>query len=355
MNPFTLLLLSLFFFYRRYTALNIITQPNDPLPVRKTYQFPRPVWIENIAVRFNNDLLLTRLDAPELWLLNFESPDPDPVLIHSFPFALAVTGIVEIAPDVFAVSVGNYTLATGPFRRSWAVYRVDLNGWNSNTSSPVGTSPLGAVQVTKIADIPSAVYLKGMALLSERYILMSDMRSGRIYRLDLLRGQHAILVSDSLMAAVPQSIFGPSGINGLHVRDSHLYFTNTGQNILAKQPIHPHGTAAGPASVIAHTTSPTDYFDGFTFGPQGDVYIGTGSGNTVVRLTQSGEGPAVLVVGGLDSLLVPEPTNFAFGRGDYEGVLYVATAGAQAAPVQGRYLTGGSVVALEVVMGSPQG
>ncbi len=266
---------------------------------------------------------------------------------------------MEIAPDVFAVTAGNYTLATGPVRLSWAVWRVDLNGWNSNTSSSVGTSPLGAVQVSKIASVLSAVYLKGMALLSDRYVLLSDMRGGRIYRLDVLTGQYAIFIPDSLMAAVPQAIFGPSGINGLQVRDSHLYFTNTGQNILAKQPILTHGhgsdgTPAGPAEIIARTTSATDYFDGFTFGAQGDVYIGTGSGNTVVRLTQEGEGPAELVAGDLNSLLVAEPTNSAFGRGGYEGVLYVATAGAQAAPVQGRYTAGGSVVAIEVETGISQ-
>ncbi len=267
---------------------------------------------------------------------------------------------MEIAPDVFAVTAGNYTLATGPVRLSWAVWRVDLNGWNSNTSSSVGTSPLGAVQVSKIASVLSAVYLKGMALLSDRYVLLSDMRGGRIYRLDVLTGQYAIFIPDSLMAPFPQAIFGPSGINGLQVRDSHLYFTNTGQNILAKQPIlaHGHGSdgaPAGPAAIIARTASPTDYFDGFTFGAQGDVYIGTGSGNTVVRLTQEGEGPAELVAGDLNSLLVAEPTNSAFGRGRYEGVLYVAMAGAQAAPVQGRYTRGGSVVAIEVETGSSRG
>lgn len=91
----------------------------------------------------------------------------------------------------------------------------------------------------------------------------------------------------------------------------------------------------------------TDYFDKCTFGAHGDAYLVTGSGNTVVRLSQPG-GPEVRIAGSLDSLLLAEPTACAFGRSFLDqGVLYVVMAGGLAALVQGRYVPGGSVVAIE--------
>lgn len=277
------------------------------------------------------------------------SRDVRPELVYRFPNALGLTGVAEIAPDVFAVSAGNYTLASGPTTGSWAVWRVDLSGWR--TSSPKQTLTLAASQVSKIADIREAAYLKGMTQLSEQHVLLSDFRAGVVYRLDVNTGAYTVVIEDSLTAAVPQSIFGDSGISGLRVHDGHLYFTNTGQNIFAKMPIHADGTSAGTASVIAHTEASTDYFDGFTFGAHGDVYIGAGSGNTVVKFPQAG-GP---VAGRLNSTLIAEPTNCAFGRGPSDqSVLYVVGAGGVAAPVQGRSVTGGKILAIEAETERPE-
>ena len=339
-----LLLLCLF----RYgcTALTAISRPNVPASVYGGFVFPRGAWIENIAIRYNGQQLLTRLDTPELYLLQLETWNGHSVLVYRFPGVLALTGIVEIAPDVFAVCVGNYTLASGPTTGSWAVWRLDLNGWDSTPSKE--TLPLPADHVSKIADVTEAAYLKGMSLLSDQYVLLSDFRAGVVYRLDVHSGVYKVVAEDGLMVAVPQPIFGTSGVNGLRVRDGHLYFTNTGQNIFAKIPINADGTPSGTASVIAHTPASADYFDGFTFGADGAVYLGTGSGNTVVRVSQSG-GPVVRIAGQLKSTTLAEPTNCAFGRGATDqGVLYVATAGGIAAPVQGRYTRGGALMVIHL-------
>lgn len=330
------------------TASTAITHPNAPNPVIGGFAFPKGAWIENIAIRSNGQQLLTRLDSPEIYLLQLETWNPHSILVYRFPGVQALTGIVEIAPDVFAVTAGNYTLASGPTTGSWAVWRVDLNGWNS--TPPEGTLPLPASHVSKIADVTEAAYLKGMSLLSDRYVLLSDFRAGVVYRLDFNSGAYKIVIEDGLMVAVPQPIFGASGVNGLRVRDGYLYFTNTGQNILAKIPINADGIPSGTASVITHTPASTDYFDGFTFDAHGDVYLGTGSGNTLVRVSQSG-GPVVKIAGRLDSTTLAGPTNCAFGRGATDqGVLYVAITGGIAAPVQGRYYRGGALMVIHLEM-----
>ena len=245
---------------------------------------------------------------------------------------------------------GNYTLASGPTLGSWSVWRLDLSDWS--TTPPNETLTLTASQVSKIANIPDAVHLKGMTQLSEQYVLMSDTSAGFVYRLDVTTGAYRLVIATSLTVAVPQPIFGTCGINSLHVREGYLCFTYTGQNIFAKAPIYADGTPAGIASIVAHTAASPDYFDGFTFGAHGAAYLVTGSGNTVVRLSQSG-GPQVKIAGQLESLLLAEPTACAFGRGVSDrGVLYVVTGGGLTAPVQGRYVHGGSVVAIEAEVGS---
>ena len=343
MHYSTLLILCLFCY--DCTALTVISQPNAPNPVVGGFGFGTGAWAENIAIRSNGQQLITRLDTPELYLLQLETWNPHSILVYRFPGVLALTGIVEIAPDVFAVSAGNYTLDSGPTTGSWAVWRLDLNGWDS--TPPEGTLPLPASHVSKIADVTEAAYLKGMSLLSERYVLLSDFRAGVVYRLDANSGAYKVVIEDSLMVAVPQPIFGASGVNGLRVLDGYLYFTNTGQNIFAKIPVNADGTPSGTASVIARTPASTDYFDGFTFGPHGDVYLGTGSGNTLVRVSQSG-GPVVRIAGRPDSLTLAEPTNCAFGRGATDrGVLYLAIAGGIAAPIQGRS-RGGALMVVRV-------
>ena len=341
MNCSTFLILCLF--CCNCTALRTISHSNPIF--RIGYRFAKGSWAENIAIRSNGQQLYTRLDVPELYLLDIESRDPHPILVYRFPNVLAVTGIAEVAPDVFTVSAGNYTLASGPTTGSWAVWRVDLNGWSTTSSLT-----LSAPQVSKIADITEAAYLKGMSQLSERYVLLSDFRAGLVYRLDINTGAYTVVIKNNLTAAVPQPIFGLSGVNSLRLRDGHLYFTNTGQNIFAKIPIHADGTPAGTTSIVAHTASSTDYFDGFTFGAHGAAYLVTGSSNTIVRLSpSSGGGPQVRIAGALNSTILAEPTNCAFGRGvSDQGVLYVVTAGGVAAPVQGKYVHGGALIALNV-------
>lgn len=343
----TLLVLCVVFCYS-CTASLTITQPTSPASerIRYAYVFERGSWIESIAARPNGQLLITRLDIPELWLVECTRRDIVPVLLYRFSNVQALTGVVEIAPDVFAVSAGNYTLGSGPTPGSWSVWRVDLSGYVP--PSPSETPALPESRVSKIADVPEVAHLKAMTRLSGRYVLFSDFRAGVVYRLHVDTGAYEVVIADGLTAAVTQPIFDIAGVSGLHLRDGDLYFTNTGQNILAKIPIHADGTPAGAASIVAHTAGLTDYFDGFTFGAHGDIYLGTGAENTVVRLPQSG-GPQVHIAGDPGSSLIAEPTALAFGRGvEDQGVLYVVTGGGLLAPTPGRGTSPARLVAIEV-------
>ena len=327
------------------TALDLVSNPviapSVGDPVQMVYRWPKGTWVENLATRDNGEVLVTRLGSNELYALDFESGDAQPTVVYRFPDVQALTGIAEIAPNVFAVIAGNVTFR-GPTPGSWTVWRLDLTDWDLRMGSH--TQPLAVSKVSKIADITEVAYAKGMTQLSDQYLLVSDFAAGAVYRLDVNTGAYKVVVRDSLMAAVPNEYYPLAGVNALQVRDGDLYFTNRGQKIFAKIPINADGTPSGVASVVARPQNPTDFFYGFTFGAHGDIYIGTGAGNTVLKLDPSGGSP-VTIAGRPDAMMLAGPTNFAFGRGpEDKGVLYVATTGGLGGPVHGYYWIGGAVV-----------
>ena len=66
-------------------------------------------WVENLAIRSNDAILATLLTTPELYQID-PSQRTDPILIHTFPFALGLAGITEAEPDVFYIVAGNSTV-----------------------------------------------------------------------------------------------------------------------------------------------------------------------------------------------------------------------------------------------------
>jgi hypothetical protein len=85
---------------------------NEPeVQVETLFQFPKNgSWVDNIALRSDGSLLLTRLDVPEVWSVNTTSGNA--TLAYSFPNATSCFGISEIDSDVFAVVVGNFSTET---------------------------------------------------------------------------------------------------------------------------------------------------------------------------------------------------------------------------------------------------
>jgi hypothetical protein len=81
-------------------------------PVLRTVtQFPNLTWVENLAVRSNGQVLVTLLTTPELVLVD-PFNDGKQVVVHQFPNVVGLTGIAEIAEDVFAVASGNFSVKT---------------------------------------------------------------------------------------------------------------------------------------------------------------------------------------------------------------------------------------------------
>ncbi|KAK8001700.1 hypothetical protein PG991_013922 [Apiospora marii] len=345
-------------------------RPPTPF-VTTLYQYPLGNWIENIAVRASGELLLTLLNTPHVDQIDPSLTNPTPVHVHDFagvPKAASVFGIAEIDPDVFAVAVGNYSMKTGAEPGSWGVWRLDLKE-NDADKGP-------EAHVRLIADMPEALLLNGMSSLPgssrggrsptadtadlERPsdILVGDLQQGLIYHVDTVTGSYHVAINDTLTVAEPKQPFtNLVGVNGMHTDpadDSNLYFANTGQDIFAKVAIdRATGAATGKAEVVASIMDAnTMQYDDFAIRGN-DVYLVTGSGNSIEQLCLADGKPRgrVILAGNLNSTEIAEPTACAFGRTPADAhVLYVVTAGGLASPINGTVTVGAQVLALDTRM-----
>ena len=76
--------------------------------LRTVATFPKNYVLENLAVRSDNSVLVTAPTHKELWYVP-SSKDGQPVepeLLFTFP--QLATGIVEVEPNVFYISVGDF-------------------------------------------------------------------------------------------------------------------------------------------------------------------------------------------------------------------------------------------------------
>lgn len=168
-----------------------------------------------------------------------------------------------------------------------------------------------------------------------------------IYRLDIESGDVATVLNDTFTAAVPIPHFAPSGVDGLHVRNGELFFSNVGQQKLFKVPIDEDGTSSGPVTVVASGLSTLDGYDDFTFDCAGNIFVTTGGGNSIEMISADGS-QQVIIAGDVNSTAIAEPTSCVFGRGLHDkNVLYVVTAGGLGLQVNGDTIIGGQLVAVK--------
>lgn len=302
---------------------------------RDIYQFPnKGTWVENLAVRSNGQIIITRLDVPQIFQVNPFTPGQPPTLIAEFPGYLGTIGIAEVSPDVFVVAMGNYSVATrANTPKSYAVWNVDMRSFNGQP---------GSAKTSKITDIPEAILLNGVTLLDggDATVLVADSGLGVVYRVDTKASTYEIVQDDASMKATGL------GVNGLRVRNGNLFFTNGGKNTFTKVPINRDGTAAGAYQTIV--TNTVGSFDDFALDILGDAFAAQGGGgNQIVKISRGGV--ETEVAGNINSTAIAGPTSARFGRTLMDlTTLYVTTNGGLTGPVDGTIVEGGKIVAVDV-------
>ncbi|KAF7887771.1 hypothetical protein EAF00_010065 [Botryotinia globosa] len=311
-----------------------------PLPVTELQFLGDKTWAENIAVRSNGQLLITRLDTPILQLLD-PSNQTAAITLHTFNTTtyIGLLGITEITPfsDVFYVAVQTpYTAVfTKATNYSNAIYKVDLNTFSSKagilTSAPT---------VSHIVDLPESVLLNGMDTLDPEHILISDSILGQIYNVNVATSSYTIPLRLSSMA-IPPSSEAHLGINGIHYRSPYLYFDNLGASTFNRVPIAPITAAPTSDSVLlVNVTSPDD----FIIREDGTIFL-CGNDQDTLFMWKQGMSEAVAVAGSNTSTVLAGVTAGAFERvGGKEGKrLWLTTSGAQAQAINGTITTGATV------------
>lgn len=294
--------------------------------------FPQKYFLENLAVRADGSLLVTAVLQRELWWV----PPPragelvDPVLLHTFDHP--VTGIVEVAPDVFVAN-----LTEGYTTGESHLARIDLTDWAPG--QPV------TPEIVYTFD-ERARALNGSCLLAPGVLAVADCFAGLIWRVDLDQdARHAsaqVWLDHDTMAFDPDSGVPPPpqpGVNGVRYgpHTGYLYYTSTAQKVFMRVAVDPSTlNPSGSAEFVAAI----DNADDFCLDEQaGFAYVTRHRANTIDRVPlQPRHGSEVRHLAGdpFDETLVG-PSSAAWGRagGERGRVAYVTTDGGTTAPPDG--------------------
>ncbi|KAG4432311.1 hypothetical protein IFR05_012218 [Cadophora sp. M221] len=306
----------------------------DPLlPSKLIHQFPLPTWIENLAIRANGTILVTLLTTPGLYLVDPKTPS-SATLVANFPEVTGLTGIIEVQPEIFYIAGGNFDLTNFANEAgSYWIWEVDMRYFSTDSQA----------KIRQVTNLPLAGLPNGFELLSREkgMILIADSDVGAVWKLNVKDGKYEIAVQvDEMKPPPPPGL--PMGINGIKIRDGYLYWTNTGEKTFCRVQITDDATAIGDVKVLERDT----LVDDFVFDDHGNAWLAQNVMNIIgVRKATGG---VTTVAGVADHLTVAGATSCQFGRTKEENnVLYVATSGGLAAPINGTVVEGGKVVAVD--------
>jgi hypothetical protein len=290
-------------------------------------EFPVHFFLENIAVRHDNSMLISVVTQKQLYFL----PPPreggalKPTLLHTF--GELATGIAELEPDVFVVLTTNaYTT------HETYLHRLDLRDW----------TPGSPVSPELILTLPKEVLaLNGCCALSPKTILAADSFGGAIWRIDFrdegLAPQARLWLQHESMAHVKDNLPPPPqpGISGLRysARRGYAYYTTTGQKLFMRVRVDPvtFSSAGEPEQIAAG-----GMYDDFCIDDdRGVAYLTVHRENRIDQVPlEPGRGDVRALAGEPSNDILLGPSSAAWSRAPSETgrVVYVTTDGGQTAP-----------------------
>lgn len=307
----------------------------NPTTTREIFHFANATFIENIALRPNGHLLLDTFDNGRMYTIDPSAPDAKPHVAAQFPAVTSLTGIVEVAPDVFAVS-GGIPSATNPFAFELGTAKVFLINFR-DCGAKHGQTKVPEVQ--KIAEMPDANILNGMTHLPAHphIILTVDSVDGHIFRVDTSTGAVDVAIQDAKLAIGNGNATTPLGANGIKVHDGYLYFANSAQLFFGRVAITPEGNRAGDVEkIVSVLDRATMAYDDFAITKDGTAYVATHP-SYLSKITSDGK--ETIIVGADDQTILYGPTSVILSRDGKKA--YVTTGGAAS---DGVGTTGGQLV-----------
>ena len=194
--------------------------------------------------------------------------------------------------------------------------------------------------VSLVAGLTEATLPDGVVALPEtELVLIADAAQGVIWRVDTSNGNYEVAISDN--SFVPSNPVIPLGVDGLHIANDYLYFTNLGNSLLGRIPIDRRGVPTGP---VENVTSSLVFPDDFALRKDGTAYVA--GANTLWKVGPRGH--VEVLAGGINDTVLEGATSAQFGRMNLDrDVLYIGTNGGILAPVNG-VIHGGQILAVNV-------
>ncbi|KAF7561653.1 hypothetical protein G7046_g2488 [Stylonectria norvegica] len=322
----------------------------DILSSHTVAQLQLGAWLENIAIRPNGDVLLSQLypSAEILTIRNSaESGCHTLEVVASIPVLQNINGITEVAVasgyETYVFTGGNSTSSLVPVVGGFSAWSLTYHGRRGHENVP---------KIAKISNLNSkSTFLNGVTDVPGALgiVLIADSTLGLVGRLDVATGFFdASAFSFQEMKPVSGATVA-IGVNGIHVRDDYLYFSNSYLVSIFRVRISTIGRSVPNATpqLVANLSSIATFIDDFAFDPSGRaIYIATNLDNSVARFDIE-TARAKIVVGALTESTVAGSTAVAFGRCKNAHTLYVSTSGAPVVPVNGTFSEGGKVVQAE--------
>jgi hypothetical protein len=302
------------------------TQPKARLTT--VASFPANYFLENLAVRADNSVLITVLNHRELWYVPpaAATGSAKPTLLHTFEqLPLSLT---EVEPDVFYLCTSNvYT------DHKSSLHRIDLRNWS------VGDP----IQPQKVLDFPNeAGALNGSCLIGPRTILVADSFAGLIWRVDLPKDSGTpvaqVWLRHESMGNYPGQMKPEQpGVNGIRyaAKLGYLYYTATAKKVFMRVRVNAETLDAigEPEHVSAGRMA-----DDFCIDENAGVaYVTTHRENTIdcISLNPARNSDRFIVAGDPLNEELIGPSSAAWGRlpGEYDKVAFVTTDGGTASPL----------------------
>ncbi len=291
-------------------------------------RFPAKYFLENLAIRADNSVLVTAMNNKELWFVPPSNGEEEvkPVLLHTFE--QPTTGIAEIEPDVFLLLSGNLYTTHESF-----AHVLDLKDWKPG-------SPVAPKLLCRFPE--QARGLNGCCVIAPGVILVADCFAGLIWRLELSSdgGKPSIRVwleHDSMGYFPGKMKPEQPGVNGVRyaARTHYLYYTATAKKLFMKVKVDPSSLepAGLPELVVSGRMG-----DDFCIDEDAEViYLTTHRQNTIDVVSMdpglnSGFTQSVAGDPFTESLIGPSSGAWRRGPGDYGRVAYFIMDGGTASP-----------------------
>ena len=235
-------------------------------------EFPREYFLENLAVREDNSVLVTAMNHKELWFVPPVDGDTQvqPMRLHTFD--TPTTGLAEIEPDVFLMLAGNLYTTHESF-----IYKIDLRRWTPG-------HPIEPELLCRITSEASG--RNGCSRLKPGVLLVADCFASLIWRVDFNAdgGEPCISVwkAHDSMGYYPGKMKPEQpGVNGVRyaAKTRYLYYTATAKKLFMRIAVDPESLEAKgePEVVVAGRMG-----DDFCIDEDADViYLATHRQNTI--------------------------------------------------------------------------